>query len=141
MTDQSPQEHTTHVESWLDGFAVILSAACMVHCLLLPLALTVFPMMQGTMVDEEQFHLIMLFFILPSSLIALTIGCRKHKDTLTLALGATGLIILALTALFGHDWFGFLGERIATTVAGVILAGAHFRNFRCCRAADCHHEG
>ena len=69
-----------------------------------------------------------------------TIGCRQHKDMLTLVLGSLGLIILALTALFGHDWFGYDGERIVTSIGGLVLAGAHIQNFRCCRQQDCTHE-
>ncbi|MEX0940974.1 MAG: MerC domain-containing protein [Pseudomonadales bacterium] len=128
--------HTTR----LDGFAVILSGTCMLHCLALPLMVTLFPIVQGSLLDEKFFHLIMLFLILPTSMLALTIGCRKHKDAVTIALGGTGLLILTLTALFGHVWFGFTGERIITSIGGVILASAHIRNFLKCRQVDCAHE-
>ena len=127
-------------ERWLDGLGVVLSGTCMVHCLALPLAVTVFPIVQGSILDEQQFHLIMLLLILPTSLIALTIGCRKHKDRLTMALGGVGLVILGFTTLFGHDWFGMLGERVVTTVGGLILALAHIQNYRRCRSVDCQHE-
>jgi hypothetical protein len=131
----------THRERWLDGMAVFLSGTCMVHCLLLPLAVTVFPIMQGSsLLDEQTFHLIMLLFILPTSLIALTIGCRKHKDRPTMILGALGLSILTFTALLGHEIFGLVGERYVTTVGGLILALAHIQNFRRCRSVDCQHD-
>jgi predicted branched-subunit amino acid permease len=131
----------THRERWLDGMAVLLSGTCMVHCLVLPLLVTVLPIMQGnSLLDEQTFHLIMLLFILPTSLIALTIGCRKHKDRLTMVLGAVGLFILTFTALLGHEVFGLVGERFVTTVGGLILALAHIQNFRRCRSADCQHD-
>jgi len=126
---------------FLDGMAVLLSGTCMVHCLVLPLMVTLFPIVQGSLLDEYQFHLIMLLFILPTSLIALFIGCRQHKDTLTMILGATGLSILTVTALFGHDLFGYTGERVVTTFGGLILASAHIKNYLCCRADECTHEG
>jgi hypothetical protein len=112
----------------------------MLHCLALPLLVTLFPIVQGSLLEEKYFHLIMLVFILPTSLLALTIGCRKHKDRITIGLGGVGLVILTLTALFGHVWFGFLGERIITSIGGVVLASAHIRNFLKCRAVDCRHE-
>ena len=141
MTDTT--KHSTEPqgrERWLDGMAVIFSGTCMVHCLLLPLMVTVFPIVQGSLLDEQQFHLVMLLLILPTSLIALTIGCRKHKDRLTLVLGTVGLVVLTFTALFGHDNFGYLGERIVTTIGGLVLALAHIQNFRCCRTVDCQHD-
>lgn len=137
-TKHSTEPHSR--ERWLDGMAVIFSGTCMVHCLVLPLLVTVFPIVQGSLLDEQQFHLIMLLLILPTSLIALTIGCRKHKDRLTLILGTIGLSVLTFTALFGHDVFGFRGERIVTTFGGLVLALAHIQNFRCCRSVDCQHD-
>ena len=82
----------------------------------------------------------MLALILPASLAALTIGCRRHRDHTTIALGAAGLLTLTITALMGHQLFGYLGERIATTMGGLILASAHIQNYRCCRKVNCQHD-
>ena len=124
----------------LDSLAVILSGTCMVHCLALPVLVTLFPIVQGSLLEEQYFHLIMLGLILPTSLIALTVGCRKHKDPVTMALGAAGLLTLTVTALIGHEIFGMLGERIVTTFGGLILATAHIRNYLCCREENCQHD-
>jgi len=124
----------------LDTAAVILSGICMLHCLALPVVLTIFPILNIALLDEQTFHLVMLVFILPVSLVALTIGCRQHKDRLTIILGTIGLGVLMFTALFGHDLFGLTGERIVTSIGGLILASAHIQNYRCCRRDDCDHE-
>ena len=126
--------------SRLDGMAVVLSGTCMVHCFALPVLVTLFPILQGSLLEEQHFHLIMLLLILPTSLVALTIGCRKHKDQLTILLGATGLLVLSATALWGHELFGMLGERIVTTAGGFTLAFAHIQNYRCCKNDNCQHE-
>jgi len=128
------------VENKLDTVAIFLSATCMLHCLAIPILITLFPIAQSSLLDEQTFHLILLVFILPTSLIALTIGCRKHKDLLTMVLGGIGLSILTLMGLFGHDLLSLLGERIVTTFGGLVLAAAHFQNFRICRADNCKHE-
>lgn len=130
-----------HKRRLLDTTAVVLSGVCMLHCLALPIVLTVLPIVNVSLMDETTFHLVMMVVILPISLIALTIGCRQHKDRLTLILGATGLAILTSTALFGHVWFGLSGERIMTSIGGLVLASAHIQNYRCCRQDDCAHEG
>jgi hypothetical protein len=124
----------------LDSLAVILSGTCMLHCLALPVLVTLFPIVQGSLLEEQYFHVIMLGLILPTSLIALTVGCRKHKDPVTMALGATGLVTLTVTALIGHELFGVLGERIVTTLGGLILASAHIQNYRSCRKENCQHD-
>ena len=126
--------------SYLDAAAVVLSGICMLHCLALPLVLTILPIVNISLLDETTFHTLMLIVILPVSLVALTIGCRKHKDLLTIGLGAVGLGILAFTAFFGHEFFGLTGERFVTSLGGVILAAAHIQNYRCCRREDCDHE-
>ena len=123
----------------LDSLAVILSGTCMVHCFALPVLLTLYPIAQGSLLQEDRFHQIMLFLILPTSLMALTVGCRKHKDLPTVLLGSAGLLILTLTALQGHVFLGADGERAVTSLGGLILAGAHLRNYLCCREVNCQH--
>ena len=59
---------------------------------------------------------------------------------LTLVLGSVGLGILTITAIFGHDLLGLTGERIVTSIGGLILAAAHIQNYLCCRNDDCAHE-
>ncbi|MBT3623579.1 MAG: MerC domain-containing protein [Gammaproteobacteria bacterium] len=124
----------------MDAAAVVLSGVCLLHCLALPVALTVLPIVNVTLLDESTFHLIMMAVILPISIIALTIGCRQHKDKLTLVLGSVGLGILTITAIFGHELLGLTGERIVTSIGGLILAAAHIQNYLCCRNDNCAHE-
>ena len=125
---------------YMDKAAVVLSGVCMLHCLALPVALTILPIVNVTLLDESTFHLIMMAVILPISVIALTIGCRQHKDTLTLVLGSIGLVILTITAIFGHDMLGLAGERAVTSIGGLTLAAAQIKNYLCCRNNDCAHE-
>ena len=124
----------------LDAIAVVLSGVCMLHCLALPLLLTISPILNVTLLSETVFHVLLLVFILPASVIGLTIGCRSHKDKITLVLGALGLSILTITAFFGHQLVGLTGERILTSFGGLILASAHIQNYRCCRRDNCNHD-
>lgn len=124
----------------LDSIAVVLSGICMLHCLALPLLLTLFPLLNVSLLSETVFHLIMLVVILPISVVALTIGCRQHKDRLTLILGVMGLSILTIMAFGGHFLFGLTGERLVTSLGGLILASAHIQNYRCCRRDSCNHD-
>ena len=127
--------------SILDGVAVFLSATCLLHCLALPILITLYPIAHSSILDEQTFHLVMLLLILPASLIALTIGCRAHKDMATMILGGIGLTVLTVTALFGHGLVGIDGERLMTSIGGLVLAAAHIQNYRICRADHCDHDG
>lgn len=134
-------DHHNHSRARLDFLAVLLSGVCLIHCLALPLLLVGIPVLRGSLImDEQVFHLTMLVFILPVSAFALTWGCRKHKDALTMVLGGIGMFILVVTATFGHDLFGLTGERLVTSAGGLVLAGGHIRNFIVCRRADCDHD-
>lgn len=131
MTRLSPQ---------LDRIGVLLSATCLLHCLALPVLLTIAPMTQVGLLDEHSFHLLLLWFIVPISLVALTIGCWQHKDKMILMLGVVGLGLLLGTGLSGHTYVSPFTERLITVAAGLILATAHLRNFKICRATACDHS-
>jgi len=133
------QPESTQLPQDLDKLAIMFSATCLVHCLALPLLVTLFPITQSSLLEEQSFHLLMLWVIVPTSLVALTLGCTKHKDRSTIALGAVGLISLTLTALLGHDYLTASGEKWITITAGLLLSLAHIRNFLICRKAACCH--
>jgi hypothetical protein len=131
---------STEVPRKLDKLAIVLSGTCLLHCLALPLLVTLVPIAQGSLLEEQTFHLLMLWIILPTSLLALTSGCWKHKDITTIALGTLGLVSLTLVALVGHDFLTPTGEKWTTVSAGLILAGAHIRNFTICQNENCSHD-
>jgi len=122
----------------LDRLAIAGSSVCMLHCLVTPIMLILVPVLASTAVADEEFHWILLMFVLPASSLALLLGCRRHKDWIVLALGILGLTVLVLTASFGHDFFGEIGEKVATIVGSVTLAVGHFRNYRLCRHGRCN---
>lgn len=123
----------------LDRLGIVLSGSCMAHCLLLPIMITLFPIVQGSMLEEESFHALFLVFVMPTSIAALFIGCRKHKHLLTALFGMIGLTILTVAAFWAHDWVGLSGERIMTSIGGAMLALSHWSNYKHCRLLKCQH--
>lgn len=121
----------------LDIIVVSISGLCAVHCLLMPLVLILFPVLSGSLVAGEDFHQLLLWGILPTSGLALFLGCRRHKDRRVLVMGLVGLSLVILAAFHGHDWFGEWGERLITVLGGSIMAGGHVRNYRLCRNDQC----
>ncbi len=121
----------------LDRAAIGLSMLCVIHCLALPLLLALLPSITALPISDERFHLALLLLILPTSTIALFLGCRRHRDHSVLVWGVSGIVVLIVTALVGHDLFGDAGEKIMTVVGAVLVAVGHIRNFRLCRTHAC----
>lgn len=123
------------VQTTVDRAAIGLSIICTLHCLLLPVAIAVLPALAANSLGDESFHRLLLVAVLPTSLLALTLGCRKHRNRAVLAIGLLGLAILTLTAFLGHDYLGELGEKVATITGAAIIALGHLRNQALCRSA------
>lgn len=122
---------------FFDKAAIGLSAICAIHCLTLPIALAMIPSLVLLEVGDEKFHQLLIFCVLPTSLIALTMGCRRHRHWQVLGWGLVGLSILLLTAVLGHDLVGEKIEKFATLCGAMLVVMSHLMNFRRCRANDC----
>ena len=122
----------------LDKFAVLLSGICILHCLITPIAITLLPIISlNAFFEDILFHKMMLWLVLPTSCIALTIGCRQHRDWLIAGTGIAGMSILVVIAFFGHDLLSHFGEKVLTTVGGIILAISHILNYQACQQRVC----
>jgi len=129
----------TAVISLLDRSALGLSFLCVLHCLAIPLTLILAPSLAVLPFADERIHLLLVFLVLPTSTIALTLGCRHHGLKHILVWGLTGIAILILAVGLGDDFLGEYGEKIFTIVGSVLVAIGHILNFKCCRSASCDH--
>jgi hypothetical protein len=125
------------VSTHFDRVAIGLSLVCAVHCLLLPVALVILPTLAASTFSGERFHQWVLMAVLPTSLLALTMGCRRHRNMSVMAMGLPGLAILTLAAILGHDWLSESGEKIASLLGASLIALGHFRNHALCRHLQC----
>jgi len=121
----------------MDKYAISTSAICAIHCLCLPLMLILFPALGSSIVGQESFHVMLLWLVIPLSLVSLSLGCKRHKSKVVAVTGLAGLSVLILTASLGHDLLGETGERIATLAGALLIAIGHVRNFKLCRQAQC----
>jgi len=90
------RNHVNALQPLADKAAIGLSLLCAVHCLALPLAVALLPALVSLGFQDEKFHTWMVFIVIPLSIFALTLGCRKHRNPWVLATGATGLLALVL---------------------------------------------
>lgn len=122
----------------IDKAAIGLSLICAVHCLALPVALVMLPALAATTFGDEHFHRWMLLVVLPTGLVALTMGCRQHRNVSVMATGLLGLTILTLALLFGHTWLGEAWEKAASLTGASLIALGHLRNHTLCKRQQCH---
>lgn len=139
---------------WLDFLAVGMAALCAVHCLLTPLLLILLPVLAASFWTRPDFHFWMIMLVLPTTVIAMALGFRRHKDKMVLITAAAGLGLLAGSvvqeSLAGGcaECAGCVattgpslpaGSTVVNVLGGLLLAGAHIRNFALCRKLPCPH--
>ena len=121
----------------LDRFAIGASILCLLHCLVTPLLVVLFPVVVGTFLTQESFHWVLLLWVLPTSVSAIWIGCRRHKDRSVFLMVSAGLAVLCAAVLWGNALGGEAGEKGATVVGSLAMVAGHWRNFRLCRRGSC----
>ena len=117
-----------------DRFAIGLSLMCVIHCLALPLLLVLLPSMAVLQLDNEVFHLWMVVAVLPTSICALTLGCKQHRRYRLLLLGSIGLVLLIIALGLGEENIGESGEKALTVLGAGFVAVGHWFNYRLCRS-------
>ena len=114
-----------------DALGLLLSAICMLHCLLLPVLIAFGVGGAVTGLDSEWTHVVLLASVVPISAIAFVGGWIRHRRMQVLALGTLGVALLALAAFVLHPYFGKTADALVTTAGGALLAVAHWRNRDC----------
>jgi hypothetical protein len=110
-----------------DAIAVMASGLCVVHCLLLPMLLLLVPVMATWLALPESFHRWMLAIAIPTSVIALVLGRRRHRRWAPLAAAVPGMAVLAVGALLIEAPHL---ETMLTVSGATVLALAHLVNGR-----------
>lgn len=128
------------VSRYLDRIAISLSAICVVHCLAVPLIVTVLPLAAIGLGGESHFHELMLWLVVPISMIGLGMGYREHASLRIVAAGLIGLTIVSAAAVLGHGAWPISVEVLVSLIGSALLAGAHWVNFVVVRKVHVHHH-
>ncbi len=112
---------------WLDGAAVTASVLCLIHCLVLPAILVALPVLATMLAVPESFHALAFALALPTSVLAMTLGHRRHGLPWPLVAAGIGLTLLGIGA-FAID--SETVERAISSMGAVLLAVAHVGNWR-----------
>ena len=122
-----------NIQMYTDKAAIGLSLLCTLHCLAFPVLLVLLPSLAALQLNDEAFHLWMVFAVVPTSTFALTMGCRKHKRYHLLVLGLIGVTFLISAVVLHEPLLTEAGEKILTCIGAAFIAYGHYRNYRLCQ--------
>jgi len=119
---------------WWDRLGIALSLVCLVHCLVLPVAIVALPLVAAQWLDTGIFHTALALVLLPVALLAVVPGLRMHGRISVAAAMAAGLSLLSTAAFAGEDLLSHQWQIGLTIAGGAILVAAHAVNLSLCRA-------
>ncbi|MCL1045565.1 MerC domain-containing protein [Shewanella electrodiphila] len=128
---------TNNMQSLLDKLAIGLSSLCALHCIATPILLALLPSLSALPLNDHLYHEVMVWLVLPTSTIAVLMGCQRHRDAKVLMFAIVGLLTLVASSVYGHDIVGEVGEKLLTLAGAFIVAYAHWRNVKLCRKQVC----
>lgn len=162
MMQTAPKQ--SHSHGFFDKLAIGMAGVCAVHCLLTPVLIALLPILTTSFFVHKDFHLWMLFAVLPTTGLSIFMGCRKHKSRIVAILSLIGVSLLVTTLIYERAHAStHQGESAAehscadcsrdlaeaplptnktawiNTLGGLFLVGAHARNYRLCRRQRCCH--
>src|ERR1700739_2268534 len=111
-----------------DAMGIVTSLACAVHCAILPLLVSAFPLFGINILHNAFFEWGMIGLAFIIGVLTLLHGYRKHHQSLTpVLIFSTGFLFLLLKQFLPSMEYWFL----AFAVMGIV--SAHLYNFRLCR--------
>jgi hypothetical protein len=136
MARSHPHVHTESVPSRAERAAVFLSLLCAVHCLLLPVAMAVLPLLGvGGLLFSEGTELALGAFVVISALLGLAWGYRRHRDARFVLATLTGLALYLVGHGFEHSWLGLL----LSVIGALSLAASSFLGMRAAHHCEDEH--
>ena len=121
---------------YIDSLAIGISALCLIHCLFLPILLVLVPAVVADVFTNEAIHKWLVFIILPTSIVALSLGCKQHKRWHFFIIGSVGICLLLMGLMVDLFSLAPIWEEILTVLGTLCIASAHFLNYRTCRASE-----
>jgi hypothetical protein len=127
-----------HLSRHFDQVAIALSAICIVHCLAVPLLVAILPIAAISIGEGQHFHGLMLWLVVPTSLVGFSLGYRLHRNAGIVLAGTAGVAVLAAAAVYGHTVWSETAEVLVSLAGSLLLGGAHWQNFRSVRRCHRH---
>ncbi len=124
----------------MDKAGAAASLTCAVHCAVMPLVVTLLPLLGLTFLADERLEWGLLALSASLGVSSLCFGFREHGSRRALVILAVGLSLLALGRVSEERAWGWWAVP-AVVVGGCTVAASHLLNRRLCSACRrCHME-
>tara|TARA_B100000749_G_scaffold280223_1_gene275333 strand:- start:41668 stop:42105 length:438 start_codon:yes stop_codon:yes gene_type:complete len=124
------------VRIW-DKVGLFASSLCIVHCLLFPLLMIVFPSITVAMGWDEEFtHELLLAFIVPAVTFAVYSGYRIHKEIKPMKYMVVGFLFVFFGTMHGFGLIDHDLEPIFVLIGSVLMVRGHFLNSHHCKRCE-----
>lgn len=107
-----------------DRLAILLSALCVVQCLMLPAMVTVVPVLDIWWLSDSIMHPVLLTIVTPLTFYTLMPARERHGSNVPLQLALPGLMMLFAGVFMEQT----LMEKTLTVIGASLLAAAHLKN-------------
>ena len=125
----------TKALNW-DRVGVFASTACIVHCALIPVVISLAPSIAHFLPASESVHRILVFLLAAIGGLAFRSGFRIHRRKIVLFVMLCALASIAIGAFIGEAGASHPIEIGITTTGSILLICAHVMNRTFCR--HCH---
>ena len=123
------------LSSIFDILGFFASTLCAIHCAILPFILSFLSLLGMEFMSNPKFEWAMLINSIVLALTSFLIGYYKHhQDSEALSIMLIAFIFFVLG--YPRDSPALLNE-ISLPIGGVIMAYAHYRNWKLCKEKDC----
>lgn len=123
--NERPDSSADMVRGRFDRLGVLISGLCMVHCVAGLFLIGVLGLGGGVLLNPaiHRFGLVAAFLV---GMFTIGAGALRHGHRLPLALGTTGLALMAAAIVSDHG----TGEAVLTICGVMLVASAHIVNLR-----------
>ena len=136
--EQPKQNNQKSASAFLDRFGTTASLACAIHCALMPLVITLLPLIGLSFLADERVEWGLLALSAAVGTSSLCLGFREHKSRRALTILSVGIGLVTLGRILETRHLGLWGVP-AVVLGGVIIAGAHLLNrYLCQKCHTCH---
>lgn len=124
-----------HLRRHADFAGATASSVCLIHCLLTPVLISLFPGVLPYLPGEAGFHRVLAIGIVMLGGAAFIPGYRVHRRKPLLALIGVGMTLILIVAWCGQS-LNHVFEFVLSISGSLMLVGAHLLNRSFCR--QCH---
>lgn len=126
---------------WLHYFGMVTSFVCLIHCLITPILILVFPLLISPDSHDVKYE---IFFVLLLAFASVTFwqGYTIHKSRRSLIMAGIGFVLL-VTSIMTYEGHLHLGHPhwsvVLSLLGGACMLLAHYWNYKLCRCHGHHH--